>query len=231
MPSRLNALKARHSPSDKILFGNVQLECSTKRGAEVAAHSFQNFNERDDNPKCTVLLKLDFKNAFNSLNRETMLSHVYSNRPELYNYTHCACSKSSYLFYGSSVIMSEDGIQQNDPETPPLFAETIQTLVKQLESKINIWYLGDGNLADDYMVVLRDLKKIKDSEIGTNLRPELEHRIANFVFLGPTTSTQHNSIFTQFQKICAKINIKKKISHFRISNRRTLPKRVARRKN
>ena len=62
-------------------FGNVQVGCGTKRGAEIAAHSFRNLIERDDNPKRTVLLKLDFKNAFNSLNRETMLNHVYSNRP------------------------------------------------------------------------------------------------------------------------------------------------------
>ena len=66
-------------------FGNVQVGCGTKRRAEIAAHSFRNLIERDDNPKRTVLLKLDFKNAFNSLNRETMLNHVYSNRPELYN--------------------------------------------------------------------------------------------------------------------------------------------------
>ena len=74
------------------LFGSVQVGCGTKRGAE------------------------------NSLNRETMLNHVFSNRPELYNYTHCAFSKSSYLIYGSSVIMSEDGTQQGDPEAPPLYA-------------------------------------------------------------------------------------------------------------
>ena len=103
-------------------FGNVQVGFVTKRGAELAAHSFRNLIERDDNPKCTVLLKLDFKNAFNSLNRETMLNHVYSNSPELYNYTHCA----SYFFYGSSVIMSEDGTQQGNREAPLLFAETIQ---------------------------------------------------------------------------------------------------------
>ena len=54
--------------------------------------------------------------------------------------------------------MSEDGTQQGDPEAPPLFAE-----VKQLESKINIWCLDDGNLADDYKVVLRDLKNILKS--------------------------------------------------------------------
>ena len=116
--------------------------------------------ERDDNPKFTILLKLDFKNAFNSLNRETMQKYVHSNRLELYNYTHCAYSKPSKLFYGCSNIMSEDGTQQGDPEALPLFAETIQTLVKQLESKINIWYLDDGNLAVDYKIILRDLKNI-----------------------------------------------------------------------
>ena len=46
-----------------------------------------------------------------------MLNHVYSNRSELYNYTHCAYGKPSYLFYGSSVIMSEGGTQQGDPES------------------------------------------------------------------------------------------------------------------
>ena len=35
-------------------FGNVQVGCGTKIGAEIAAHSFQNLIERDDNPKCTV---------------------------------------------------------------------------------------------------------------------------------------------------------------------------------
>ena len=70
--------------------------------------------------------------------------------------------------------MSEDGTQQGDPEAPPLFAETIHRLVKQLESKINIWYLDDGNLADDYKVVLWDLKNILKSEqiYGLSLNTE-----------------------------------------------------------
>ena len=101
-------------------FGNVQVGCGTKRGAEIAAHSFRNLIERDDNPKCPVVLKLDFKNAFNSLNRELMLNPVYSNRLELYTYTHCAYRKPSYFFYGSIVIITEDGSQQGDPEAPPL---------------------------------------------------------------------------------------------------------------
>ena len=104
--------------------------------------------------------------------------------------------------------MSEDGTQQVDPEAPPLFAETIHTPVKQLESKINIWYLDDGNLADDYMVVLRDLKNgLKLEQIyGLSLNTEK----CELCFLGPTTSTQYNSILTQFRKTCPKIKTKTK---------------------
>ena len=100
-----------------------------------------------------------------------MLNHVYSNHPKLYNYT--PCNLVTFL-YGSSVIMSEDETQQGDPEAPPLFAETIHTLVKQLKSKINIWYLDDGNSADDCKVVLRDLENIPKSEqiYGLNLNTE-----------------------------------------------------------
>ena len=153
-----------------------------------------------------------------------MLNHVYSNRPELYNYIHCSYGKTSYLFYGSSVIMSEDGTQQGDPEAPPLFAETIHTLVKQLESKIDIWYLDDGNSADDYKVVLQDLKNILKSEqiYGLTLNTE---KCELCFFLGPTTSTQYSSILLQFRNICLKIKIKTK-EELLIS-----PKRIARRKN
>ena len=137
-----------------------------------------------------------------------MLNRVYSNRPELYNYTHCAYSKPSHLFYGSSVIKSGDGTQQDDPEAPPVFAETIQTLVKQLVSKFNIWFLDDENLADDYKVVFRDLKNILKSEqiYGLSLNTEK----CELCFLGPVTSTQFNSILRQFRKICPKTNIKTK---------------------
>ena len=99
--------------------------------------------------------------------------------------------------------------QQGDPEAPPLFAETIHTLVKQLQSKINIWYL-DGNLADDYKVVLRDLTNIlKLQQIyGLSLNTEK----CELWFLGPTTFTQYNSILTKFRKNCPKIKKQKNSS-------------------
>ena len=86
--------------------------------------------------------------------------------------------------------MSKDGTQQGDPEGPPLFAETFQTLVKQLESKTNIWSLNDRSLADNYKIVLRDLKNSLKSEqfYGLSLNTEK----CELCFLKPTTSTQYN---------------------------------------
>ena len=71
--------------------------------------------------------------------------------------------------------MSGEGTQQGDPRAPPFFAEIIQTPVKQLGSKINILYLDDGNLADDYTAVLRDLKNILESKhiYGMSLNTEM----------------------------------------------------------
>ena len=124
------------------------------------------------------------------------------------NYQKLLYSKSCYLFYEN--IMSEDGTQQGDSEAPLIFAETIQTLVKQLESKINISDLDDGSLADDYKVVLRDLKNIPKSEQLYGLSLDTGKCELCF-FLGSTTSTQYNSTLTQFRKICPK---KKKNSSF-----------------
>ena len=44
--------------------------------AEIATFSFRNLIEYDEYPMCSVLLKFDFSNAFNSLNRKTMLNYA-----------------------------------------------------------------------------------------------------------------------------------------------------------
>ena len=66
------------------------------------------------------------------------------------------------------MIKSCEGTQQEDPESPALFSDCIQDLIDSLESKINLWYLDDGNISDDYRTVLKDLKKLlKRKNAGT----------------------------------------------------------------
>ena len=64
--------------------------------------------------------------------------------PEDYKYSHSTSSQPSFLFCGESVIKSCEGTQQDDPESPALFSDSIQDLIDSLELKINLWYLDDG---------------------------------------------------------------------------------------
>ena len=110
-------------------------------------------------PKENVILKIDFENAFNSMNQHFMLEIVFEIHPEVYTYSHSAYSQPSFLFYGDSVFKSCEGTKQGNPESPALFSDSNQDLIDSLESKINLWYLDDGNLSDDYRTFLKDLKK------------------------------------------------------------------------
>ena len=51
-------------------------------------------------------------------------------------------------------------------ESPALFSDSIQDLIDSLESKINLWYLDDGDLSD-YRTILKDLRKLKRKNAGT----------------------------------------------------------------
>ena len=141
--------------SRQARYGNRQVGVGTKRGAELASHVFRCLIENHQT-KENVILKIDFESAFNSINRQFMLEKVVEIHPEVYKYSHSAYSQPSF-FYGDSVIKPCEGTQQGD--SPALFSVCIQDLIHSLESKLNLWYLDDGNLSHDYRTVLKDLKK------------------------------------------------------------------------
>ena len=93
-----------------------------------------------------------------------MLEKTFEKHPEVYKYSQSAYSQPSFLFYGDSVIKSCEGDQHGDPESPALFSDSIQDLIDSLESKINLWYLGNGNISDDYRTVLKEIRKIVEGE-------------------------------------------------------------------
>ena len=95
----------------RIDFHGTQFGCETIRVGEIAAHVFRNLIENEKNPE-NVILKMDFKNAFNSLKRDKMLDTVFRKRRQIYNYTHSAYSDTSHLFFGEKVILSQEGCQQ-----------------------------------------------------------------------------------------------------------------------
>ena len=80
-----------------------------------------------------MLLKIDFKNAFNSIRRDKILEAVHDLAPNIYPFTHLAYEEPSHLFFNHShVIPSQEGVQQGDPLGPLLFCLIIHSLVNQL---------------------------------------------------------------------------------------------------
>ena len=83
--------------SRQARYGNRQVGVGTKRGAELASQVFCCLIESPQ-PKENVILKIDFENAFKSINRQFMPEKVFEIHPEVYKYSHSAYSQPSFLF-------------------------------------------------------------------------------------------------------------------------------------
>ena len=103
----------------------------------------------DDPTYC--LLKLDFKNAFNLVERSPIFSQIRTLYPPVAAYIEHLYTPASHMYYGSSSLECSTGTQQGDPLAPLLFSVVLQLLVDKLlvafpDLPMNAWYLDDGNL-------------------------------------------------------------------------------------
>ena len=87
-----------------------------KGGSEAAAHAARHY--LTNNPRNKVFLKLDIKNAFNSIHRDIILEKTKEEIPSLFNLIWQAYSTTSHLFYRDNILLSDTGIQQGDPNGP-----------------------------------------------------------------------------------------------------------------
>ena len=94
--------------SRQTRYGSRQVGVGTKRGAKLASHILRCLMERPQ-PKENVFLKIDFENAFNSINQQFVLEKILEIHPDVYKYSHSAYSQPSFLFYGDSVIKYCEG--------------------------------------------------------------------------------------------------------------------------
>jgi len=123
-----------------------QLGFGVKGGAEAAAHATRRFV--DCMAETEVLVKLDFRNAFNTCRRDVFLERLAMHVPELLPYATLCYGTSSTLTFGEGTISSAEGIQQGDPMGPMLFCLSIHTLLLSLSSEVTIAYLDDVTLGE-----------------------------------------------------------------------------------
>ena len=104
-----------------------------------------------------LILKVDFQNAFNCIGRDKLLQSVLGEVLRLYHLVYTACSNPSFLFFGSHIIESAEGVQQGDSLGPLLFSLTVHHFLGSLRSEFKIFYLDDGTLGSDLHDVSEDL--------------------------------------------------------------------------
>lgn len=180
------------------LFEPVQLGFGVRGGCEAAVHALRTYLNTGD---CEVLLKIDVKNAFNSVNRDALLSEIKSNIPELYNYLlHCYADPTN-LMYRSNELSSEVGCQQGDPLGPAIFSLAINPIIQNLASKFNVWYLDDGTLGGDVDSVLSDLSLIIDKFKSIGL--ELNFNKCELYI--PNSFNDSNNVINKFNQLAPNI--------------------------
>jgi hypothetical protein len=124
-----------------------------------------------------ALLKIDFKNAFNLVERDKFIKAVSARFPALESWTRWCYEDSPLLIYDHSrCFLSQCGVQQGDPLGPLYFCCALQSLVDRiatLNPSYQKWYMDDGGIIGDKEMLLKvwDILKADGPALGMLLNP------------------------------------------------------------
>lgn len=92
-----------------------QLGIGIQHASEAIIHSTARMVELYGHDNQFALMKVDFENAFNNINRDILLERFSSVVPGLYNWFEYCYSDTPFLRVGDEIINSSAGVQQGDP--------------------------------------------------------------------------------------------------------------------
>eukprot|EP00731_Ephydatia_muelleri_P031243 Em0022g757a len=168
----------------KVASGKVMVEMATllsprqlgygvSQGAEAAVYAARFYLRKIGSSK--VLLKLDFRNAFNSIRRDKMLEAVQRLAPSIYPFVHSVYSSPSSLFWSDKITSHQRGSNKEILLGHSFSAsQFIMCMCSQLKSELCIFYLDDGTLGGVLSDVLYDIEVIKKEAgiVGLELNPQ-----------------------------------------------------------
>ena len=124
-----------------------------------------------------ALLKIDFRNTFNMLDRNSFVSAVSDRFPAMESWTRWCYTRSPLLIYDHSrCFESCCGVQQGDPLGPLYFCSGMKPIfdrIKSLNPVYQKWYMDDGGIIGpiDMLVKVWEILKTEGPKIGLWLNP------------------------------------------------------------
>ena len=157
-------------------FSPHQVGVAIKGGAEAITHAVSAVLDKFGKDINYGMLKVDFKNAFNLVNRGVMMEEVRKIFPGISKWVEFCYGCQPTLFWEGRKLSSCDGVQQGDPLGPFLFALVEQKLVNKISAEVpelalNQWYLDDGDLIGKTEHLVKAFKVISENapELGLHL--------------------------------------------------------------
>ena len=105
-------------------FFPLQIGVGQTLGTEIGLETARQWHQRNSNNPSAVVVKVDFSNAFNCVDRQAFLEQCRHRFPGLSRWAEWCYSRPSHLYFGSDTLSSERGVQQGDPG-PLLFSLAI----------------------------------------------------------------------------------------------------------
>ena len=155
----------------------LQVGVAVPSGAEAAVHTVRQWTQRNAGHVDKVLLKVDFQNAFNTVDRAALLRLVRLHLPGLSPWAEWCYDHHSRLLFHGCALTSEAGVQQGDPLAPLLFAMALQPALQAASSgavgqrpELCFAFLDDGVLAGGSEQVASMTAAARQA--GLQLRPD-----------------------------------------------------------
>ena len=143
-----------------------QVSLALAAGTEILIHGFRDVLKVHGIDPDKVLLRVDAKNAFNSIKRAAFLRLVILHAPSAAQLVHALYGAQPFLAVGGHLLRSAEGTQQGDPLGGLLLCLVIQPLVMRIDDAcrldFNGWYADDGNIFGDISQVAEAYRILVD---------------------------------------------------------------------
>jgi hypothetical protein len=139
----------------------MQLGVGIKGGSEAIIHAVASIFENAESPPASKwILQVNFSNAYNNIDRKTLLKEVRTHCPKLSAWVETCYGDPSHLFFGSHTILSSAGGHQGDPLISLFFALVLQPLILCIKEAsphllLNVWFLDNGTIAGMHKDLLK----------------------------------------------------------------------------